>query len=89
MRKIYIIVAWIVDANGTFHTLDGYPKTFDSRGYSDDIEKTLRRAKSDFFETISNMCKVDTRKVQSVILMDELGYVIEIFSTGDINTPAE
>ena len=89
MRKLFIIFAWVIDANGTYHTMDGYPKTFDSKNYSNDTEKALRRAKSDYFDIISNMCKVDTRKVQGVILMDELGLIIEIFSEGDLSEPAE
>lgn len=84
MRKLFLLLAWIVDANGSYHTMDGYPKAFDSKNYTDDVNKTLLRAKSDFYEIISAMCKVDTRKVQTVVLMDESGFVIETFTNGSL-----
>ena len=30
-REIYLVLAYVVDANGTFNNLSGYPKTFDSK----------------------------------------------------------
>ena len=83
MRKIFVLLAWIVDANGAFHILDGYPKTFDSKNYDDDINKTMLRAKGDFHNTIGAMCKVDTRKIQSIILMDETNTILDSFVNGD------
>ena len=32
-REIYEVYAKIVDANGAYNTLNGYPKAFDSRNY--------------------------------------------------------
>ena len=76
-RQIFIVDAFIVDANGTFNHLDNYPKKFDSRNYQDDTEKTFRRAEGDMSETWGAMCKVDTRQIQTVTLTDAFGYQYE------------
>ena len=39
-REIYQVIANIVDANDTFNPLSSYPKTFDSKNYDNDINKT-------------------------------------------------
>ena len=49
-REIFIVNAHIVDSTGAFHILSGYPKTFDSKNYGNDIEKTRRRAEGEFAE---------------------------------------
>lgn len=76
-RQIYIVDAQIVDANGTFNKLTGYPKLFDSRNYDNDIEKAKRRAEGDMSEAYGAMCKVDTRQLQTVILMTADGAVLD------------
>lgn len=81
-REIFIVDAHIVDANGTFHFMDGYPKTFDSRNYQDDIDKTRRRAEGDMSETWGAMCKVDSRMIQTVTLSLVDGYQLDKKSTG-------
>ena len=65
-RNIFIVDAHIIDANGQFHYLDGYPKPFDSKNYQDDVDKALKRADGDASEIWGAMCKVDTRKMQYV-----------------------
>ena len=85
MRKIYLNTAFIIDANGAFHLMDGYPKTFDSKNYSDDAGKTYRRAVGDYHDVVGAMCKNDTRKVQTVNVVDETGEIIESFTTGELN----
>ena len=67
-REIFCINAFIVDANGTFNQLSGYPKAFDSKHYANDIEKTCQRAYSDYYDTLSAMYKIDTRQTQMVTL---------------------
>ena len=67
-RQIYIVNAMVVDANGNMSILSGYPKSFDSKNYGNDIEKTYRRADGDASDTWSDMCKQDTRQVQTVTL---------------------
>lgn len=87
-RNIFIVDAIVVDANGTFNHLSGYPKQFDSRSYQDDIDKTQRRAESDMFEAWSGMCKQDTRQVQTVVMYTVDGSLIERRTTGAFAEPA-
>ena len=81
-RQIFIVSAFVVDANGTFNYISGYPKRFDSRSYGDDIEKTQRRAEGDMSEAWGAMCKVDTRQIQTVTLETVDGFQIEKRSMG-------
>ena len=83
MRNIFLVDAIVVDANGTFTHVTGYPKPFDSRSYGDDVDKTKRRAEGDMSEAWGAMCKVDTRQVQAVTLSDVFGNQIEKRSMGD------
>ena len=76
-RQIFIVAAHIVDANGTFNYLEGYPKRFDSRSYGGDIDKAQRRAEGDMSEAWGAMCKVDTRQIQTVTLMTVDGFQLE------------
>ena len=82
MRQIFIVDAFIVDANGTFNHLTGYPKAFDSRSYQNDIDKAQRRAEGDMSETWGAMCKVDTRQIQTVTLMTADGFMLEKKTSG-------
>ena len=68
-RVIYQVIAYIVDANGTFNNLSGYPKNFDSKNYGNDPDKTFRRANGDYCEAVGAMSKVDTRQLQVAKLM--------------------
>lgn len=61
-RQIFEVYAKIVDANGSYNTLSGYPKVFDSRSYNDDVEKALKRATGEFAETWGAFCKRDDRQ---------------------------
>lgn len=83
-RNIFIVDAQIVDANGTFNKLSGYPKLFDSRSYSDDIDKALLRARGEFHNTIGAMCTRDDRQLQTVVLMSADGFIIEREAIGQI-----
>jgi len=67
-RNIFRVEAWIVDSNGTFNTLSGYPKNFDSNNYDGDTDKALKRAMGDFSEVFGAFCKRDDRQLQTVIL---------------------
>lgn len=82
-REIYIVTAQIVDANGTFNNLSGYPKTFDSKNYQGDVFKAQRRAEGDMSEVWGAMCKVDTRMIQTVTLETVSGVQIERKSMGE------
>ncbi len=81
-RQIYIVDASVVDANGTFNHLSGYPKQFDSKNYADKatdketaIDIALKRATGDMSEVFASMCKVDTRQLQTVTLMTADGFL--------------
>lgn len=76
-REIYIVDAAVVDANGTYNKLSGYPKLFDSRSYDNDINKTRRRAEGEAAEAYGAMCKRDDRQLQTVILMTADGGVLD------------
>lgn len=72
-REIYQVLANIVDANGTFNPLTGYPKTFDSKSYDNDLDKTRQRAYGQWHQALADMSKVDTRELQvaSIIRMSD------------------
>ena len=82
-RQIFIVDAHIVDANGTFNYVNGYPKKFDSKNYDDDIDKTQRRAEGDMSEAWGAMCKVDTRQIQTVSLCTVDGFQLERKTMGE------
>ena len=86
-RQIFIVDAHIVDANGTFNYISGYPKKFDSNSYSGDIDKTQRRAEGDMSEAWGAMCKVDTRQIQTVSLSTVDGFLIERRTMGAFPEP--
>lgn len=88
-RQIFVVDAWVVDANGSFNHLNGYPKQFDSKNYGNDIEKTKRRAIGDMSETFGAMCKVDSRQLQTVTLTTADGFQIETRTLGSINNVPE
>ena len=89
MRQIYKVDAQIVDANGTFNVLSGYPKTFDSNNYSGDADKALKRAEGDFSEVWGAMCKRDDRMIQTVTLSSVDGFQIDRKSMGSFPVEPE
>lgn len=86
-RQIFIVDAHIVDANGTFNNIQGYPKTFDSRNYQGDVDKAQRRAEGDMSEAWGAMCKIDTRQIQTVTLTTADGFQLDRKTMGAF--PAE
>lgn len=85
IRKIYEVYAKVADTNGTYNTLNGYPKVFDSKTYNYDIDKTLARAKAEFYNTLGTMYTRDDRQLQTVILMAADGFIIENKSIGELS----
>lgn len=82
-RDIFVVNAYIVDANGTFNPLSGYPKAFDSKHYDNDVDKTLMRANSDFHEVLGAMYKNDTRQEQiAEIVQMSTGMIIGLQKIG-------
>ena len=88
-RQIFIVNAMIVDANGTFTILDGYPKKFDSNNYQQDINKAQRRAEGDMSEVWGAMCKIDTRQIQTVTLETIDGFQVEKRTCGSFTEPEQ
>jgi len=82
-REIFEVRAIIVDANGAYNPISGYPKTFDSRNYQNDIEKTRRRAYAELSDVKSAFLKRDDRQVQiaQITRMSD-GLVMEAFCDG-------
>ena len=81
MRQIFIVnVTQVVISNahpeGFFNTINGYPKTYDSRAYpavdgnpNGDSDATLRTAKAEYFSRLSaNYAGSATRVMVSVML---------------------
>jgi hypothetical protein len=84
-REIYQVLAYIVDANGTFNYLSGYPKMFDSKTYGNDPEKTYRRAHGDYCDAVGAMSKVDTRQLQIAMLIHvNDGVQLKITKMGEV-----
>lgn len=81
-KNIFIVNAQIVDANGTFNFLSGYPKMFNSESYDGDVNKALKRAEGEFSECWGAMCKRDDRQIQVVTLSDAYGNQIDKKSMG-------
>lgn len=67
--EIFIVHAHIIDANGAFHELDGYPKAFRSAQYDDDVEKTRQRALGDYHDVMGAFGKRDDRLIQCAFVM--------------------
>lgn len=84
-REIFEVYAKIVDANGAYNTLSGYPKSFDSRSYGDSIDKARQRAYGEWHEVLGAMCKRDDRQVQiAMILQASNGLQIERQCIGEM-----
>ena len=83
-RQIFEVYAKVVDSNGAYNTLSGYPKVFDSHSYDDDIDKTLKRATGELCDTFGAMCKRDDRQLQMVLLMTADGFVVDKKVLGQI-----
>lgn len=78
LQEIFVVNACVVDANGAFNNVSGYPKTFKSVSYDNDIEKARQRAIGDWHEVMGGFAKRDDRQVQyaNVIAMSN-GSVVE------------
>lgn len=68
-REIYEVYAKIVDANGTYNTLTGYPKAFDSKLYDNDVEKARKRAYAEWHNTLGTMGTRDDRELQIAMII--------------------
>lgn len=84
-RQIFEVYAKVVDGSGAYNTLSGYPKSFDSHVYNDDVEKALMRATGEFASTWGAMCLREDRQLQTVILMSADGFIIDKKVIGQID----
>lgn len=84
-REIYEVYAKVVDANGAYSTLTGYPMVFDSRTYDGDIEKAEKRAYGAWYECLGAMAKRDDRQKQfAMIIRASDGLQLEVMQFGAI-----
>ena len=87
MRNIFIVDANIVDANGNYSTINGFPKRFDSRSYSDSTETALRRAKAAYYTQLGLNYAIDGRQMQTVTQLQADGRIIMRESEGRFIEP--
>ena len=83
-RQIYEVYAKVIGSDGSYNTLSGYPKAFDSHVYGDNIDKALMRATGEFANTWGAMCLREDRQLQMVMLMTADGFVIDKKVIGQI-----
>jgi len=81
-RQIFVVNAAIVDSNGTYNVIEGYPKLFDSRSYSNDIAKTKKRALGAAAEIKGVFAKRDDRQMQVITVCTIDGFVVETWVDG-------
>ena len=85
-REIFEVYAKIVDANGSYNTLTGYPKVFDSKNYNDDTQKAYNRAYGEYHECLGAMYKRDDRQIQiAMILNGTTGAQLAVTCIGNLN----
>lgn len=70
VQEIFAVFSQIVDANGAFTSMSGYPKAYKSTSYNNDIEKTRQRALGDYHECMGAFAKRDDRQIQSAFVME-------------------
>lgn len=84
-RDIYEVYAKVVDSNGSYNTLSGYPKAFDSKNYGNDLEKTRNRAYGEYHATLGAMYPRDDRQLQiAMLIYANSGQQIEMGIIGKI-----
>lgn len=84
-REIYEVYAKVVDANGAYNTLSGYPKVFDSHQNNDDLEKARIRAYAEYWDVLGTMGKRDDRQQQiAMIIRASDGMQIEKTALGKV-----
>lgn len=89
-RELYKVTAEIVDANGTYNPLSGYPKVFDSKHYQNDVDKARSRAVGDWHEVMGAMAKIDSRQLQiAQVIQLSNGAILESGIYGKIADVAE
>ncbi len=85
-RKIYRVDANIVTENGQRSTPSGFPKRFDSADYGGDVKKAEKRARGSAYTLFGEMCAVDNRQLQQVMVTAEDGFVVLNLTDGELTT---
>ena len=80
-QEIYVVYAHIVDANGTFNMLSGYPKSFKSISYDNSIETAQKRAIGEWHEVMGTFAKRDDRQVQTAFVVQVSNGIVVANST--------
>lgn len=84
-REIYEVYAKVVDANGAYNTLSGYPKVYDSHQNDDDCEKARLKAYGEYHSVLGAMYSRTDRQCQvAMIIRANDGLQIEKTSIGAI-----
>lgn len=83
-RQIYIVYAHIVDATGKLTILDGYPKSYDSQHYNNDVDKTQNKALADAHGLLAEMYTKDTRQLQLVKVETVDGFEVYNQTIGEL-----
>ena len=68
-REIYEVYAKVIDANGTYNTLTGYPKVFDSHQNNDDVEKAKSKAYGEYHTVLGTMYTRTDRQGQFAMII--------------------
>lgn len=94
MRNIFIVNATqlvVSEAHpeGLFSVMTGFPKTFDSINYGDDIEATMKAAKVAYYDQLSKNYGYTNRAMTTVTLETAKGQQILGEFVGDFPTTEE
>ena len=87
-REIYEVTAKVIDANGTYNTLSGYPKVFDSKVYDNDVGKTYKRAYGEWCGVMNAMSKRDDRQLQ-IAWINRLSDGVQMIVDRQLSIPGE
>ena len=91
-RTILEVDAVVVDSNGTFNRMTGYPKRFDSNTYDGDLAGTMKRAKAEYYNTLGSMYgNQANRQIQTARLTNIRGDTVLCESIGNfpVDIPEE
>ncbi len=88
-RNIFLVDSYLVDANGAFSHFSGFPQSFDSKNFENNVDTAMKRANSAFAAQVSKMnsAEGDSRQIQMVTLTDITGYQIDRKCVGTIVEP--
>ena len=87
-RNIFIVTATQVVVSeshpeGLFGTMSGFPLTFDSYNYEDNIEKAMNAAKSAYYDQLSKNYAYTNRAMTTITLETAAGQQILRERVGD------